>query len=414
MRQKNLMTAGPKSPPDPSLPVQPSQESSPVNRYYHMVSVRFKLLKLLTLLLLIIFILMTVTFYRDNITYNNLRYLLRDLDEAARSDTGEVIGTIRYDADGNRSFAIFRGNLSIAGESRVTVYKASGRQLFSKAFLGSKPVLVSSDKYLLVYDFGGYQFAVYNLLTELYRQSLDYPISGAVMADDGTFAVLTQTLEHRSAVFLYNNKFDLIGKYLKDKYVIDLALKRDGRELLLLSFYADGGDYVTEISGYTPFEPAEKYKVEYRGEFPLKAGYFGDSGFCAVGDSALRFFDNEGQNVSTYDYGSMSLISADIGESGVVAIFNKNIVGGENSAVIFDTKGNIRYNNIIGDNCVDLKFWGDYVYMLTDTEVIRISSADGTVSTTKVESGAQRLLVYDEKTFLLCYSGWTQTIRPES
>lgn len=414
MEQKIRTPAGKRMPPEMPRRAPAPPEEPAISRYYQKVSARFKLLKYLSLLSLVVAVLWTVTVYRDYITYDNLRYLLRDLDEAIRSDGGGVVSTIRYDADGNRSFALYRGNLAVAGESKVTIYKASGRQLLSRTFVGSQPVLLGSDKYLLAYDFGGYQFAVFNALAELHRKTLDYPISGAVVADNGAFAILTQTLEHRSAVFLYNSKFELVGKYLKDKYVIDLQLKKDGSELLLVSFFAEGGDYVTEIAGYTPKDTAEKFKIECRGAFPLKAGYFADGGFCVVDDGAIRFFDGAGQAVSAYDYSFLSFFSVEIGERGVAAVFNKNVVGGENSAVLFDTKGNIRYNNnIIGDTCVDLQFWGDYVYMLTDTEVIRLSPDDGSMSVISVENGARRLLVYDERTVLLCYPGRAQTVRLE-
>lgn len=382
-----------------------------VNRYYLSVSYRYKLLKYFTLLALVIFTLTMLTAYREYITYDNVRFLLRDLDEAAKSDNGDIIGTIRYDADGNKSYALYKGNLTVAGESQLSVYNASGRQLLSKTLVGAKPVAVSSDKYLLVYDLGGYKFSVYNLLTELYSETLDYPVNGAAVADNGSFAVLTQTLEHRSAVFLYDKNFKLIGKYLKDKYVTDIELKSDGSELLIVSFYAADGEYMSEIAVCKPKESTEKHKFELKGAFPLRAGYFNDGGYSIVCDGAIFFYDNNSKLLSTYQYGAMTLVSADVGGAGLAAIFNKNIVGRENSAVVFDTKGNIIYNNIIGDTCADLRYWGDYVFMLTESEVIRISPSSSDAIRIKVESGAQRLLVYDENTLMLCYTGRTQTVR---
>ncbi len=384
------------------------------NRYYAAVSARFKLLKYLTLLVLVLFILVMLTAYSEHITYNNLKFLLRNLDEAAKPGTADIVSVIRYDADGGESYALYRGHLAILGESQLTIYNGAGRQLLSKSFISSKPMLAVSEKYLIAYELGGDTFSVCNLLSELYTETLDYPINGVAIADNGTFAILTQTLEHPSAIYIYDKNFKLISRYLKDNYVIDIRLKKDGSELMALSFYAPSGEYVTEISALVPGAMSEKYKTEQTGIFPLKSGYFADGGYCVADDSQICFYNSGGENVETFPYGAMSLVSLDITDDGVCALFNKNTVGRENSIIVFDSQGKIIYNNIVKDTFVDMKYWGSYVFILTETRILRIDlSNDDTKSMKEIsaESGARELLVYDAGTVLLSYSGRTQTIK---
>lgn len=57
----------------------------------------------------------------------------------------------------------------------------------------SAPVAEASSKYMIVYDTGGMVFYLYNSLSRVYEETLDYPIYDGAVARDGSFAVLLKT-----------------------------------------------------------------------------------------------------------------------------------------------------------------------------------------------------------------------------
>ena len=130
-------------------------EAQPVvNSYYIAIAERYRWARLLSVIALVLFLLIMLLFYRENITYSNLMYLIRDLDTGAVSVVGRY-ADINYEQQYAPSFALFRDRIAVAGASGFRLYNASGtRELDYESAYGD-PRLVVGDKYALLYDAAG-------------------------------------------------------------------------------------------------------------------------------------------------------------------------------------------------------------------------------------------------------------------
>ena len=75
-----------------------------------------------------------------------------------------------------------------------------GDTLLSVSKTNSSPILLTSDKYILVYNAGGNSFQIYSTVSCLYEDTFDYAISCAALNDNGMFLVATKSREYRSVV----------------------------------------------------------------------------------------------------------------------------------------------------------------------------------------------------------------------
>ena len=94
------------------------------NPYYARISARLRHIKYLCVLLTVAAALFFLFAYRSNITYENLRYLLRDVDEAGNA--GRAADSFTYTAADSNFLLTFRGDLAVCSSSGTDCARCSG------------------------------------------------------------------------------------------------------------------------------------------------------------------------------------------------------------------------------------------------------------------------------------------------
>lgn len=93
--------------------------------YYAALSRRMGIAKWAMIVALPVFLAVMLSVYRSNITYDNLKYLMRDFS----SDRGEAalkFTDISFEEQTSLDSLIFRGELAVVGSSNVTLYNSTG------------------------------------------------------------------------------------------------------------------------------------------------------------------------------------------------------------------------------------------------------------------------------------------------
>ena len=383
----------------------------PINKYYSTVAYRYKFAKYLTIVLLIVFVLFSITVNRDSITYSNFVFLIKDMNTVFESDgILNVQKSISYNTDRNQSFSLYRRGLAVAGSSNIYVFNSAGKQTHSSQIHYSSPHFSTSEKYMLLYDLGGKGYSLYNSFAKIHSEELDYPITTAKISDSGVYAVVSGDREYTSSVSVYNKNFELIEKNRKDKYIIDIALDRDGEELLIASCESESGEYYTEISLSKIGSGQEHINLKKVGLFPIKAGYSDSGGFYVLCDKALLFFDGNGNETSSFDFGEFSVSRADDPGDRIVLLMSRNTADNDMRLWVFDSEGKKIYDEKVSGRINSVVSYGDHVYLLFDAEVKRVSHDDAKITSTPINVGVKKMLVINEATVLLCYASHTQYV----
>jgi|GEM_PF-453239 len=366
------------------------------NKYYLSVSSRYRAAKISTVIMLIVFLIMMLARHRDSITYDNFKYLIRDLDTsyAVTSSSGGSFSSIRYDAQSNMRFTVFRNEIAVAGSSKVALFNNLGTQTLSESAISARPVLKASNKYMLLYDLGGEKITLYNSFTKVLEKSFQYQIYDAEICDSGAFAVLTRSLEAKYEVLFCNGSFTPTARYYKNKYVIDIALSNDGGEIAILSADSTGADFTSELMVCATNSSESKYTYTIDNAFPIAVKFFDNGSLAAVFDSRIIFYDSDGAKLRQYDTSGGRLSCMDATGKNLVIVLGTNAVNSENNVIIFDTEGNILYNTFEDVKIKDAALTYDRIYLLSTDSVIRVKNYAGTSERDEIDvtGNALRLL----------------------
>ena len=370
------------------------------NAYYARISAKLKRAKYLCLLLTVAAALLFLFAYRSNITYENLRYLLRDVDEAGHA--GGAADTIVYTASDTNFYLTFRGDLAVCSASGVTLHRAEGGRTFSDEISFEAPVAEASKKYMVVYDVGGTHYSLYNSISRVYDGKTDEPIYGCTVSDGGRHAVLTRGKTGGFVIRTYSKNFDLESEITRAGYVSGIGYLDDGR-LWLCESSASGASLVTSLSIYTSGKDALDCTVTGNG-FALSCGSLGD-GFYLLTDGALYFFDKSGEKTCSTSFGTSEILLADASADGVCVYVDENVSGADCAVYAFFADGE-SLSAQVSRGARGVLLDGRQVWLLYDGT---LAVSDGkTLETHDIADGGRMLLRFGDGA-LICYDDRAET-----
>jgi len=388
------------------------QNTAPaVNKYFLLISDRFRIAKLAVIALLAIFILGMLAANRDELTVENFRYLIRylDTDSNVYGDSGSS-RKISYSTDAEISFSIYRGDFSVSNSSELNIFAASGSNVLSQSYYILNPVQIPSDRNLLIYDLGGTSFAVYNTFSKLYGETLEYPITGGTNSDSGIFAIVTKTNEYRGAVLIYDKNFNLVSRILKDKLIMSVALNDKASRLLTVSAFASNGDIHTEVMLSDPYSDNAIQTLKFDSVMPLTSGFNENNGFYVICDSKALFFDSNGLFIDEYDYGG-KIPDFTVSNGNFTALsFPKNVVGDTHKIVILDHNASVISEKKVVGQIVKMVISGNDLFVLTEEKIIRLPIYSKAQASYAIEKNSIDLLALDKGTLFICFPNYAVTL----
>ncbi|MEE0969524.1 MAG: DUF5711 family protein [Clostridia bacterium] len=376
------------------------EAATAVNPYYSKVASVYSAVRYLLLAVLVLFIAVSAIRNSDGITYDNLMFLMKDLGSVAEASEGNF-GKITYNPDTTLSFSGFRNNLAVVTSSGLKIYKGDGSLIFGGEDKFSRPNIETSDRYLLVYDFGGNSFALYNSFARIHKEKFDYDITGADISNSGMFAVVTRTREYNSAVMLYTKNCKLKNRYLSEDRVIDVAINDAGNRLCILSFDAENASYVTRIKIMKPGENSPVTTLELSDIFPLSCNFTSDGNLTVLCDKALYFYDEDGNLLGSYVFGG-ELLGAELDKKAAVVISSENSLGASGGIAVLGSEGEVIYKNLIYEKVVSSAYCDGYLFTVSGNVLTRVNVKTEAVMSREISGGGKNMVVYSADDVMIC------------
>lgn len=372
------------------------------NEYYETISARLGIVQVVLFLSLFAFIVLAFFANTEMVTYQNFYYFFQDLNASAeRVDIFEG-DSLTYATDEEQDFVLYRGGLAVAGNTSVTVFSATGRQLLSATVQYQHPVAVGAGKYLLVYEMGGKQYSLYNSNLQLHTGSTDYPISGAAVSDSGMYALISSSEKSTSTVSLYNSRFQLMNRYHKSGYVTDVAIDSAGKTVAILTATPSDGLLSTSLMLAIPGEGEALANAELGSSVGLSCA-FTDSGQVALlCRDGIFFVDREGKTTSGYSFEGKHPARFSLGRDGAAVVLKKNMVSAKNIVIVFDKNGKIVYNESVSTETEQIDRIGNVLYGMTEEGILRIELDSGNTSFLPCQTADRALLAVAEDEVLCC------------
>ncbi len=365
--------------------------------YYAHVSASYKIIQRALVVILVVFILFSVLINRNEITYANFFYLIKDFSSAAGNEQNNY-ETLSYESDSRQKFALYRGGLVTVSPSRISAFTATGRRTLNETSSFSSPFVVSSGKYMLVYDTSGKTFSIYNSFARVYSENLNYPVTDACFSEDGSFVIVTRSADSRSVVMVYNKSFKKLSELRADYYVFDVQMNQSRNTLALLSYDIGDGTGRTTLSVRDLSTLEESERIEMDGEFPLACGFLEKNTFALLTDRNLRILNSAWEDTERIeDEFEGNIVGFSLDSNGVaVSVTNSS----KNRVIAFDKNGNLLYNDFVPFNVSDIAILGEHLYLQTEQGVTRFRCADESYET--LRAGQGKMLIYNENTVMVC------------
>ena len=386
-------------------PARPADSGlqGPVNGYYESVSERYGVAQVILYLSLLAFVVISLLSNTGLITYQNLYYFFRDLNASA--ETVDVLHTdaVSYPTDVSQSFTLYRQGLAVAGNTSVTLFTATGRQVLSKSIQYQNPVAVGSGKYLLVYELGGTQYSLYNSYGQIYAGRAESPLQGAAVSESGMYALVTQSAQSPSVVELYDSDFDPVARYpYPDAYVTDLALNAKGSQLAVLTSTAEGGMFTSRLQIYRTGEAEELASLDMHAGLGLRCAFTGSGTVAVLCSAGVYFVSDRGTLETEYAFHGQTVACADVNGSGCAVVLKKSGNSAENEIIVFDKSGKMMYNNKTVEKADAIALCGGSLFLRQPDGVLRVRCADGSEEKTACVTDRRVMLAVDETRVLLC------------
>ena len=357
------------------------EEIKDQKKYFSKWSEYFRIAKTVSLLAFVSAILISVFFFGDSITYDNFQLLIRNIDSEYYSSSEESQNVIYYNSDNNTVFEVLDGDLIIAENQTVSLYSMSGRKIYSYSDSFTSPIVVTSDKYFIVYEKNGNKFSVYGKIGLLFQEeACEFPISCAYISDSGKFLIGTKSREYSTSVLLYNERFSLIGEFKNSRYLISCSLSSDGKYVALATAEAENGVYKTVTTLYNTsslykssnIEP--NFKAELSGSFPLKIYFTKQNKVLLCCDDVTLVYNSDGSINSSYSYDRDLLTHLSYnGNDRIALIFSSEERIDKSSVNIIDISGKLIYNNRNVNRVNDISYKNDTLYLLSDGMISSLS-----------------------------------------
>lgn len=344
--------------------------------YYIKISSRFRLAKIITAVTLAVFIVVMLSVFRNDITPENIRYMIRDLGvtNTVYSNTSSV--TITYESDTSSVFGLFRDSLAVSGSSGFYLYSREGGTIFSEAHSYEDPRLALSGAYAVTYDLGGTSYSVYNSLGRISEGTTAYPIYMAAASDSGSYVILTRSAEYRTVAYIYDGKGKNTAQIFKDKYAVSAGFSSGGTLLYITSIDERDGSLSGEISVYDPREGSTVYTVDTGTSVVADASFDGSTLTAVTSRSLLRVSPSGGMTAE-YGYGSFVPSTWCFGDGySVIAVTSEKVSGQSDIVVLGDTLGEEQSISVTGE-VKRMCSSGDYVYALLSGSVLRLDVRSG-------------------------------------
>lgn len=382
---------------------EPVREQVTDAGYFEEVSIRYATVQLVCIMLLAVFAAVSLLTNSALLSSENLLYFAKDMATSMSQREGAARDTLVYTADEDNRYALYRDGLAVLGGEKLTVFTATGREAYSKYLAYATPRLCPSGRYLLAYDLGGKAYSLYNSFDCVESGMLTTPIRGVAVANDGSYCIITDGVEHASLVTLYNERFREVAYYNINEYTICADLTEDGSRLLLASLSSQSGRMTTHIMLSTPGKQTPDAEWTVSDAYPVAAAWLENGNIMLLSTDFVAWYDGEGKELKRHSFLTDDVRSYRTTDEGCILLCRANSYDAATRILAFDKNGEEMYNIVIDTRVTDVAMADGRLAVLTDGEArFYDENAPLPYHAVPLTGSYDQLLVCDERDLLLC------------
>jgi len=248
---------------------------------------------------------------RDNLTPEKItRWITYDLLGA--SDDGYPV-TIQGTNVNEGNFVCDGSEVCYVSDTVYQSLASNGNEIGYSQISFSKPVMVSSGEYVLIYDLGGHEYVTgtKEQLNEIRKAESE--IFTADVNSRGDYCLVTKADGYLSKVIAYNKYNEKHYAYsFADYYVTTVAINDNGNGLTACGISGKNGSMST-VAYVLDFSAEKPEAVHSLGENVVySVEYLNSNVSCVIGSNSSFLINNRKDELKVVEYNQMLLTSFDI------------------------------------------------------------------------------------------------------
>lgn len=389
--------------------------------YYLKAYKSVRLARYILLVAIVLFVIFSITFYRDEITFDNFRYLMKYVEISPPAVTAGG-SSLSFSATSGADFAMIKDQLIVANPKNITSYDLSGRRMLDEDITYKNPKCVSNGKYILIYDLDGYSLSVYNHFSKVFEEKISTPIDYVYLSDSGAFAVITKEKSYSGGVIVYNSRFKKIYSFMtRTANITDVCFDDERGYLACATTDVRDGDFYTEIYTFDTSSKKEDYKAlcSFSGEMPLSMFCAGRN-FAVMTDIGIRFYSFSGEEKGNVGFGLNTPVSLYRFDDFFAVVQRSALAATSCEVVLYDHSGKVLFSEGFPSDISHIDANEDSFYILCANKVYAYNrygsvfeKSDTAYTAITQEGGYRRVFALDDKKHLIVTSEGAYTVSPE-
>ena len=272
-----------------------------------------------------------------------------------------------YDASSSNRFALLGERLVVLSDTSLRLLDRSGEEVWSVQVKMSAPFLATGGGRVVAYDIGGTELYVLDetgLLMELTADE-EHAFLAATLNQEGWLAVTAEKQGYKGAVTVYNGELEEAFEFRSsDRFVTDGYVTDDCEQLAAVTLGQENSVFVSNIVLYDLHaeDPVGDYDVS--DGLVLAIGQQGDR-LVTVSDTCLVLADQDGEELSRYDYSNSYLREYALEGDGFTALLlNRYKSGSVGRLVTVDDQGEEIASLEVRDEILSISAAGRYLGVL--------------------------------------------------
>jgi len=231
-------------------------------------------------------------------------------------------------------------DIAVINGANLHLYSRSGRELLSAQRIGQGAVLLTEGNRMFTYTVNGQSFSVYFQNRLLLETEHDSPIRAAALGRQGNYAIVSSTMQWRSQLIVFTERFDERFRWNSTELVAMVALCPSGNGVAAGSYATWRGELYSTVTVFDfdrGSDPA--VSLNFDNEFILGLEYLSYGRIAVITDHGLRVIDTSANRVVGYhDIGAGVIAFSRVGD-GYVLLMSENPEYRAQTAILFGDRG---------------------------------------------------------------------------
>lgn len=327
-----------------------------------------KRLRIVAVIAAIVLVALALFLFRRELDFDRFRRWVTYM--GMEPDSSESM--FHYPAYDGNVYAVYENGLLVASGSEVLLYDEQGGRRDSLTVSMEAPNADVEGTDAVVWDMGGTAICTIRDGKELLNQSVDRMILDADVSVNGEVVYATAADGYRTMLTLLDNQTQERFKwYSSAQYLPLCAVNGGGSQLAAVALGQENGAFASSLMLLDPsVAEQEPVQIALGNQLIYDLDYLNDRYLCAVGESSLQLFRTSGEACGTYSYNGDHLMKYDTGGDGfVVLALNPYQAGSQYTLKTVEYNGQERASLVLGQEVQQVSAAGDYVAVLTASEL---------------------------------------------